>query len=224
MLVEKVFHGSNKVVETPVFGQGKIYNDYGQGFYLTEDIEMAKEWACPSTDDGIVNCYSLDLQNLSVLNLSDKNYNVLNWLAILVKNRSFSLKSDLSKSAFDYITSKFSIPYHEYDVIKGYRADDSYFSFANGFLNNNISLRQLDRAIRLGNLGEQIVLMSERAFKQIEFITMEVVKGEEYFPKRNERDKKVREDYKTLSQKMDLNDIYIVDILRQKWGNSDVRI
>ena len=42
-----IYHGSQQIVETPKFGIGKKYNDYGQGFYCTESIELAKEWACP---------------------------------------------------------------------------------------------------------------------------------------------------------------------------------
>ncbi|MBR2627880.1 MAG: DUF3990 domain-containing protein, partial [Peptococcaceae bacterium] len=38
----------------------------------------------------------------------------------------------------------------------GYRADDSYFSFANAFLNNTLSLRQLEKAMMLGKHGEQV--------------------------------------------------------------------
>ncbi|MCF0142741.1 MAG: DUF3990 domain-containing protein, partial [Parasporobacterium sp.] len=42
-----IYHGSQQIVEVPRFGMGKPYNDYGQGFYCTENIELAKEWACP---------------------------------------------------------------------------------------------------------------------------------------------------------------------------------
>lgn len=37
-----IYHGSPNIV-TPVFGEGKDYNDYGQGFYCTENLELAKE-------------------------------------------------------------------------------------------------------------------------------------------------------------------------------------
>ena len=39
-----IYHGSPNIVTT-VFGEGKAYNDYGQGFYCTENLELAKEWA-----------------------------------------------------------------------------------------------------------------------------------------------------------------------------------
>ena len=41
-----LYHGSSEIVQAPVFGKGKSYNDYGRGFYCTEYIELAKEWAC----------------------------------------------------------------------------------------------------------------------------------------------------------------------------------
>ena len=47
-----IYHGSQQIVEVPKYGVGKTYNDYGQGFYCTENIELAKEWACPVKNDG----------------------------------------------------------------------------------------------------------------------------------------------------------------------------
>ena len=41
-----IYHGSTEIVNSPLYGKGKVYNDYGQGFYCTEEIELAKEWAC----------------------------------------------------------------------------------------------------------------------------------------------------------------------------------
>ena len=36
---------------------------------------------------------------------------------------------------------KYNIDISEYDLIIGYRADDSYFRFAEDFLNNSINLK-----------------------------------------------------------------------------------
>ena len=52
----------------------------------------------------------------------------------------------------------FLLDISEYDVIIGYRADDSYFSFAQDFVAGVISLQKLSEAMQLGKLGEQIVL------------------------------------------------------------------
>ena len=58
-----IYHGSNKIIEKPAFGLGKIHNDYGQGFYCTESIELAKEWACDRMRDGYANAYELDIRD-----------------------------------------------------------------------------------------------------------------------------------------------------------------
>lgn len=39
-----LYHGSKDIIEKPIYGQGKKYNDYGLGFYCTDNIELAKEW------------------------------------------------------------------------------------------------------------------------------------------------------------------------------------
>ena len=71
-----------------------------------------------------------------------------------------------------------------YDLIIGYRADDSYFSFAQDFLNGTISVRQLRNAMHLGRFGEQIVLKSERAFEQLQFMDYEIAGSKEWYLKR----------------------------------------
>ena len=86
-----LYHGSNERIETPVFGKGKKYNDYGQGFYCTEHMELAKEWSCNEGVDGFANKYELDIDGLKILNLSSHEYTILHWLALLLDNRRFRL-------------------------------------------------------------------------------------------------------------------------------------
>lgn len=57
--VIKLYHGSEKIISKPIYNYGKQDNDYGQGFYCTKEIELAKEWACQKDKDGFVNSYSL---------------------------------------------------------------------------------------------------------------------------------------------------------------------
>lgn len=142
-----VYHGSHKIIEKPVFGKGNPNNDYGLGFYCTESEELAKEWACSTESDGYANKYNLDLSDLSVLSLTNGEYNILNWLFVLLENRRFRISGDIAAQAKEYISDNFAIDYRSYDIIRGYRADDAYFSFANAFLNNTISVSQLERAM-----------------------------------------------------------------------------
>ena len=111
-----------------------------------------------------------------------------------------------------------------YDVIIGYRADDSYFSFARAFIGNEISLNQLSYAMRLGKLGEQIVLKSPAAFDAIRFISCEGVDNTEYYARRKTRDDEARAAYKAELENDDLNGLYMRDILREELTPDDPRL
>ena len=222
----KLYHGSQQIVRTPRFGVGKEYNDYGQGFYCTENIELAREWACPIKNDGYANKYILHTDNLNIMHLTKDEFNILNWLAILLTHRKFDITSAVGSNARDFIIQRFLPDTQGVDIMIGYRADDSYFSFAEDFVNNTISLRDLNIAMQLGTLGEQVVLLSERAFDKIEFLGYEVIDYREYYFKRTERDRSAREAYasrkKSLQQLKD--DIFILDIIREDMMPDDPRL
>ena len=220
-----VYHGSSKMIEKPVFGMGNPNNDYGLGFYCTENEELAKEWACSAESDGYANKYSLDLTGLSVLSLTNGEYNILNWLYVLLENRQFRISGDIATQAKEYIFNNFAVDYKSYDVIKGYRADDAYFSFANAFLNNTISVSQLEKAMVLGKLGEQVVAISQKAFDSLEFIEASVAPNETYLPKKIARDSAARDEFKKeKSRGSVLTEKYILDIIREGWKNDDERL
>ena len=221
-----IYHGSQQIVEIPEFGIGKNYNDYGQGFYCTESIELAKEWACPIKNDGYSNKYIMHFDGMNVMHLTKGKFNILNWLAILLAHRKFDITSPVGNNARDFILERFMPDTTGVDVMIGYRADDSYFSFAEDFVNNTISLRDLNLAMQLGTLGEQVVLLSERSFKQIEFVEYEVADYREYYYKRAERDRNARAAYankkKNLQQLMD--DMFVLDIMREDMKHDDQRL
>ncbi len=220
-----LYHGSSYIIEKPEFGKGNYKNDYGLGFYTTEDVELAKEWAVTETNDGYVNKYEIDLNGLKILNLSDSKYYILNWIAILLENRTFALKNDIAKIGKKYLIENFLVEYEDYDVIIGYRADDSYFSFAEAFLNNSISSQRLGKAMKLGNLGEQVVIKSEKAFNRLNFIGYEKVDSSKYYPLRKERNDKAREAF--LSDKEGIfnkDALYLNEIIRGGIKDNDPRL
>ncbi|MCI5928156.1 MAG: DUF3990 domain-containing protein [Pseudoflavonifractor capillosus] len=220
-----LYHGSSFIIERPEFGKGNPFNDYGLGFYCTETLELAKEWACSIGQDGFANRYSFRTDGLSILNLTDRNYNILNWLAILLVNRKFNLSIDIAAQGKEYLASTFLPPYENYDIIIGYRADDSYFSFASAFLNNTISLAQLERAMSLGKLGEQVVLKSEQAFSHLHFEESIPAERTIYYPRKAIRDSKTRAAFRAESKTaLVLDVVYMIDILREEWKNDDARL
>ncbi len=158
----ELWHGSQKIIETPQLGLGKVHNDYGQGFYCTESLDLAREWACSRDADGFANRHELDMADLKELDLLSPQYSVLHWIALLVEHRSFRKDTAIAVGACEYLHDHFLPDTSTCDVIRGWRADDSYFSYARAFVNNTITVDQLGRSMRLGNLGEQIVLKSAR--------------------------------------------------------------
>jgi hypothetical protein len=222
----RIYHGSKDRIEKPEYGKGKPYNDYGLGFYCTENIEMAKEWSCGENHDGYANIYEIDTTGLKILNLNDDNYTILHWLTVLLKNRSFRLTNQIAKDAKEYLLENFSVNTLSYDVIIGYRADDSYFSFAEDFLNNAISVKKLEKAMRLGNLGKQFVIISPLAFERIRFIDAENVPRSKYYVLKVNRDKTARSKYLNSDRKpsYDQGELYMLDIMRQGVKSDDSRL
>ncbi len=222
----KIYHGSQQIVEIPRFGVGKEYNDYGRGFYCTENIELAREWACQIKNDGYANKYTLHLEGLNVMHLTKGEFNILNWLAVLLKHRKFDITSAIGSNARDFIIERFLPDTTQVDIMIGYRADDSYFSFAEDFVNNTISLRDLSIAMQLGTLGEQVVLISRKAFERIDFLGYETVDYREYYFKRVQRDRAAREAYASRKRSLEqlAQDVFILDIMREDMKPDDPRL
>ena len=224
-MVRKLYHGSCRIIEKPVFGQGKKYNDYGPGFYCTDSLDMAKEWGVSYDKDGYANCYELDCDGLRILNLDGSQYCILHWLAVLLENREFDVPSALALEAKEYILANFYVDYKDYDAIIGYRADDSYFSFAQDFINGTISYRQLNNAMHLGKLGKQFVLKSKKAFEQIRFLGYEVAEHVQWYAKRRTRDRKARQQYFDVERfKRQRGDLYIMQIMDEEMKPDDPRL
>lgn len=222
-----LYHGSDKIINSPQYGIGNPHNDYGLGFYCTKDKELAKEWACPEARNGVANIYELNVDEFKILDLQSEKYHVLNWIAILLKNRVFVKKTPIAKAAEKYILEEFLPDTEGYDIISGYRADDSYFSYAKDFLNNAISVEQLEYAMRLGELGNQIVLVSKRAIESIEFVDYEIADSKIYYAKRMQREQRARSQHLEDSENAFSNvnqGLYVLEIVRNEVKNDDERL
>ncbi len=218
-----IYHGSKQIIEEPVFGEGKRNNDFGLGFYCTESDELAKEWAVSSLRDGFSNKYTLDTEYLKILNLNSPEYTILNWIALLIEHRLFAIKTPVARRAKQYLIDNFSINVNAYDLITGYRADDSYFDYAEAFINNGITVEQLARAMKLGKLGEQIVLKSKFAFSKINFEGFDVAQKDTYYVLRKSRDDDANKMYLEMLEE-ESDGLYIQDIMRGGITNDDPRI
>lgn len=218
-----IYHGSDHIVEKPQYGLGKVNNDYGRGFYCTKDCDLAMEWAVDRDRDGYANMYSIDESDLSILDLSSKAYSVLHWITILMQNRGFYLDTPIAREAKDYLIDNFNVNYNNYDLIYGYRADDSYFTYAKDFINNTISLERLSEAMRYGNLGMQIVLKSEKAFQKIEFTKADSVGHEIWYPRKEKRDIQARNKYLNSDRtSFKKGETYILRIIEEELTYNDL--
>lgn len=226
MSIIQLLHGTDHIIEVPDINVGNPHNDYGRGFYCTKDEEMAREWACKKNTDGFVNVYNYETNGLKILNLLDGNHTVLNWIALLLQFRTFTLNSEVGIDARKYIINHYSLDLKNYDMVIGYRADDSYFQYAESFVSNTLSLRSLNKALKLGKLGEQTVIISQKGFERFSFSNAYPVDKNVYYPRFLDRDTKARNTYrkeiKNGSSYRD--DVFVLDILREEMDNDDPRI
>ena len=220
-----IYHGSVKIIEQPQYGAGRKDNDYGLGFYCTEDMELAKEWAASDERGGFVNCYEVEEDGMCFLNLqqipeesgsySAQERMILQWMALLVDNRAIRLGSPVERRGKEYLVSRFLPDISKYDCLIGYRADDSYFSYARAFLSNTLTICQLSAAMRLGNLGHQYVIRSPRMFDRIRFLEAVPVDGGVYFPKRIQRDQSARKEFRRMLDQEAGEGRYLSDLMRE---------
>ncbi len=218
-----LYHGSEQIVEVPEFGKGKEHNDFGLGFYCTESIELAKEWGVSSIKNGFSNQYTLNTEYLRVLNLNSPDFTILNWIAVLLQHRVFPIKTPIARRAKQYLLDHFYVNVNAYDIITGYRANDSYFDYAESFVNNALSVEQLAQAMRLGKLGEQIVIKSKFAFSQLQFEGFDVADKEKYYVLRKARDDEANRTYQKMAEEA-FDGLFIRDIVRGEIRNDDPRI
>ena len=190
----KLYHGSERIVESPTYGVGNNHNDYGLGFYCTTNEILARELGAKRTGVGYVNVYSVRDDRFKILDLTTPPYNnVLYWVALLMNNRDISdeLKNNYPRE-LEYLKKHYLVDITQYDVVIGYRADDSYFHFPEAFVRSEITLSSLEKIFVAGDLGKQYVLVSPRAFKNLVFEKYyEVSNGyrNDYYSRKQEADK-----------------------------------
>ena len=167
----KLYHGSKDNFKSPIFGCGNPSNDYGLGFYMTPDKTAAELWASQYKEGGHVICFNVDLKGLNVLTLDGSaELDVLRWIAILAKHRFPYQERIQHQEALSWLDRHFGISLDGYDMVVGYRADDSYFSYSLGFVSGQISLETLSSAMRLGRLGLQYVAISKKGFHSLRYL------------------------------------------------------
>lgn len=205
-----LYHGSPNKEETPAFGKGEDKHDYGKGFYLTENIELAKEWSVcrPTEQNGWVHKYTLDTSELRVLDFQEEG--ILTWLAELMKHRDAS-DSKRYKVLSNLFVNKYGIDTSGYDVIKGWRANASYFYIAKEFVRDNIDVSILPELLSLGDLGIQYCIKSELAYSHLseDLSGLIQVSYSLFNPKYDERDATAR---RRMRELLDSEDNKVINV------------
>ena len=194
-----LFHGTPDRIVVPTFGKGEEKHDYGQGFYLSESIDLAKEWAVcrPNEERGWVHKYELETDGLRILDFQEKG--VLPWLAELMKHRDAADSKRYRMLAKKFI-EKYGIDTESYDVIRGWRANASYFYIAKEFVRDNIDMDILEELLSLGGLGIQYCIKSELAYSKLCEVAdgLQTVEYTEFNEKYNQRDITARQKMREL--------------------------
>ena len=209
----RFYYGADKLLITPKFNEGNPSNDYGLGFYLTKDKNVEKLWASKFINGGYLIEYEVEVEKLKILHLATiEDKDVLTWLALLVSHRFSKEERKENEMSIKWLEEHFPFSLGEYDVIVGYRADDSYFDYSRDFISNNLSLEILKDAMRLGRLGTQFVLMSEKAFNHIKYVKSEIILHSDEYRLFRARTKS---EYLKLKKEDDVNNTFLRDIMRK---------
>jgi hypothetical protein len=211
-----LYHGTRESGFEPRYGAGRNYHDYGNGFYTTEDIEAAKEWACQGDRDTAFVCaYELNTSELRVLNLDEGN--TLTWVSVLMTHRRSKRIRGAALERCERMIERYGIDTEDCDVIRGFRANDSYFQFTADFVTDTITVETLMKSIVAGNLGMQVCVKSERAYNRLKkHADTLVISGAEYieyhnrYASRDSYARKLAADYSGEPQ----NGLLLSDILR----------
>lgn len=130
--------------------------------------------------------------------MQSAEYSAMNWIAVLMENRHIEPSRYDADNIMETISRKYLVDLDLYDVIKGYRADDSYFHIAEMFVDGLITYQQLKTALKLGDFGEQIVLKSKKAFDAIHFVSSEQLEPSNYHKAFRNRESKAVEKFNEM--------------------------
>ena len=181
MELMRIYHGNPLPDFMPFYGGGKDYHDYGKGLYCTEDFAAAKEWACQHIDITASYVYVYDLNLVGLAPLLDLiNHEPVYWLSALAQYRYGQNESNARRERRLRFIELFPVNCEDFEVIIGWRADDRYFAYLNAFLGLDISYEAVTQAMKLGDLGQQVVLKGKTAFSNYTQVDKILISGADY--------------------------------------------
>ena len=159
------------------------------------------------------------------MDMAAHRFSILSWMAMLLQHRHFTLTSQIAEQEREFLLKNFLPRYQRYDVIIGMRGDNCFTAFANAFLNNEMSLVELRRAMKLGTAGRQFVIRSKKGYEALEFQSSSPADRDTYYPMMlaadSERRSQIRKD---KGREKDGTAVYLIDIMRGEWPKYEPRL
>ena len=150
--------------------------------------------------------YNFYLEKLNIFDFTEVG--VLAWIVELMKHRKADDSPVYVRDVTKFI-ARYGVDISGYDVVRGWRADASYFFIAQLFVRNQLDVTALDAMLRLGDLGIQYFFQSEASFARLkeDESAKERVQAAEYRGKYDERDRAAREKMNRIAYDPALNPI-----------------
>ncbi len=226
MIMDKLtlYHGSGKAVNVPKADASGAFDDFGRGFYCTESREEAGQWAVSRGVSGFISVYEADMFELNVCDLTDEKFTILNWLAVVLKNRMFRIGTPNITRFLDCLDRKFMPDLSDVDIIKGYACDDAAFAVVKSFLAGEISYDQLKSLMKSKNTKVQYAAVSERAVSAFSFRGCERADASVYYPARMMRSEKLFDEFIKSKEAKSEEGIFMYDILIEEVEPGDRRL
>jgi hypothetical protein len=162
-----IHHGSNCEIKRGDLLMSREDIDFGRGFYLTKDKRMAEKWAAIKSNS-VVSTYRMDLSGLNVYEFGLNK----EWLEFVKANRTLESNSDILKR------------FENYDILIGPTADDTLFTTVQEYIDGQVSSSQAIKYLDVAGYSNQIVLKTEEALDQCNFLSSRTIIG---FQKQNIR-------------------------------------
>ena len=143
-MMVRLYHGSHIEVKKPDIEYSKLTIDFGKGFYLTEDVDMAKKWAC-NRSRSVLNSYNVDLSDLRVKTLSPNK----EWLDYVLHYRTGIVSKPFDDTQFD--------------IVIGPTADDKLFTVLDMYTDGLIGDDKMIEVMNCMKLSEQVVFKNQNA-------------------------------------------------------------
>ena len=151
-----LFHGSNIVITQPKLIPSLRLLDFGQGFYLTSDMEQAKKWAMRTTLNR-----GLGKATVSIFEIDDDYRKILNILAFD--------KPDAEWLEFVCMNRTGNTPQNVYDIVKGPVADDQVARTINNYLSGYLLQEMALQLLLPQRLKDQYAFKTEKALNALVF-------------------------------------------------------